>query len=233
MKLFESFQIRSFKELFVGLIKFLYLRANLIFYVKKSTIVLLGTVFVVLIACSVQPVVADHLEPGDGIYKGYNDVNIVTTKADPKWQVNLQLILRTGDGQLINVTESTAYAAYVPHQITDHVFDTLMGEKEIVTIDDIKYEKVQYTYTPSLEHRFMGLYPIFSENYDLEFKSTPEAREQMQKQKDYSMWKIHYCATFEGHGFSCIPIFQDLVPNMTLEKHDVITHQWTILRILN
>ena len=200
---------------------------------KKSTIVLLGTVFVVLIACSVQSVVADHVEPGDGIYKDYGDVNLITTTQDSKWQINLQTILRTGDGQLINVTESTANAAYIPHQITDHVFDTLMGEKEIVTIDDIKYEKVQYTYTPTLEHRFMGLYPIFSENYDLEFKSTPEAREQMKKQKDYSMWKIHYCATFEGHGFSCIPVFQDLVPTMTLEEHDVITHQWTILRALN
>jgi len=108
-----------------------------------------------------------------------------------------------------------------------------MGEKEIITIDNVKYEKIQYTFTPTLEHRFMGLYPIFSEHYDLEFKSTPEAREQMNEQKDFSMWKIHYCATFEGHGFSCIPVFQDLVPNMTLEPRDTITHQWTILRILN
>ena len=200
---------------------------------KKSTIVLLGTVFVVLIACSVQPVVADHLEPGNGIYKGVSDVNLVTTTQDSKWQVNLLIILRTGDGQLINVTESTANAAYIPHRITDHVFDTLMGEKEIITIDNTKYEKVQYTFTPALEHRFMGLYPIFSENYDLEFESTPEAREQMYNHKDFSMWKIHYCATFEGHGFSCIPIFQDLVPTMTLEEHDIITHQWTILRALN
>jgi len=200
--------------------------------VKKSTIVLLGTVFVVLIACSVQPVVADHLEPGDGIYKNYGDVNLSTTK-DSKWQVNLQLILRTGDGQLINVTESTGNAAYIPHRISDHVFDTLMGEKEIITIDNIKYEKVQYTYTPTLEHRFMGLYPIFSENYVLEFQSSPEAREKMRQHKDYSMWKIHYCATFEGHEYSCIPIFQDLVPTMTLEQHDVITQQWTILRALN
>ena len=200
---------------------------------KKSTIVLLGTVFVVLIACSVQSVVADHLEPGDGIYKDVSDVNLVTTTQDSKWQVNLLIILRTGDGQLINVTESTANAAYIPHRITDHVFDTLMGEKEIVTIDNTKYEKVEYTFTPALEHRFMGLYPIFSENYDLEFESTPESRELMHKHKDFSMWKIHYCATFEGHGFSCIPIFQDLVPTMTLEEHDIITHQWTILRALN
>ena len=199
---------------------------------KKFTMILSSVIFAILIACSTQSVVADHVEPGDGIYKDYGDVNIVTT-IDSKWQVNLQTILRTGDGQLFNVTESTANAAYIPHQITDHVFDTLMGEKEIVTVDNTKYEKIQYTYTPALEHRFMGLYPIFSENYDLEFKSTPEAREQMHKHKDFSMWKIHYCATFEGHGFSCIPIFQDLVPTITLEEHDVITHQWTILRMLS
>jgi len=198
---------------------------------KKFTIVLSSIIFIILIGSSVQSVVADHLESG-GIYKDFGDVNIVTT-IDSKWQVNLQTILRTSDGQLINVTESTANAAYIPHRITDHVFDTLMGEKEIVTIDNTKYEKVQYTYTPALEHRFMGLYPIFSENYDLEFESTPEARELMHKHKDFSMWKIHYCATFEGHGFSCIPIFQDLVPTMTLEEHDVVTHQWTILRALN
>ena len=128
---------------------------------KKFTMVLSSIIFAILIGCSTQSVIADHSEPGDGIYKDYGDVNIVTTK-DSKWQVNLQTIIRTGDGQLINVTESMASAAYIPHRITDHVFDTLMGEKEIITIDNTKYEKVQYTYTPTLEHRFMGLYPIFS-----------------------------------------------------------------------
>ena len=204
----------------------------MIFYMKIFTMILSSVIFVILIGCSTQSVIADHLEPGTGIYADYSDVNIVTT-IDSKYQISVQTILRTGDGQLINVTESTGYAAYIPHQITEHTFDTLMGEKEIVTVDNVKYEKVQYTFTPTLEHRFMGLYPIFSEYYDLEFESTPEAREQMHKQKDYSMWKIHYCATFEGHGFSCIPIFQDLVPTMTLEPGDIVTHQWTILRILN
>jgi len=199
---------------------------------KKFTIALLGVIFVTLIAGSIQSISADHLEPGQGIFKEESEVELVTTHGS-NYQIYLQTVLRNGDDQLINVTETTANGAYISHEITDHVFDTLMGEKEIITIDDIKYEKVQYTFTPTLEHRFMGLYPIFSENYDLEFKSTPEAREQMHKHKDFSMWKIHYCATFEGHGFSCIPIFQDLVPTMTLEEHDVVTHQWTILRILN
>ena len=195
--------------------------------------VLSSVIFAILISCSTQYVVADHLEPGDGIYKNISDVNLVTTSQDSKWIVNLLTILRTDDGQLINITESTASAAYIPHRITDHVFDTLMGEKEIVTIDNIKYEKAQYTFTPTLEQRFLGLYPIFTGNYNFEFESTPEAREKMDEHKDFSMWKIHYCETFEGHGFSCIPIFQDLVPTMTLEEHDVVTHQWTILRALN
>ena len=200
--------------------------------VGKFIIVLLSIILVVLIGCFTQSVIADHSEPGDGIYKDTSDVNLAITQ-DSKWKVNLQIILRTGDGQLINVTESTTNAAFIPHRITDHVFDTLMGEKEIITIDNTKYEKVQYTFAPTLEHRFMGLYPIFSEHYNLEFKSTPEAREQMHKHKDFSMWKIHYCATFEGHGFSCLPIFQDLVPTMTLEKDDIVTLQWTILRVIN
>jgi len=200
--------------------------------VGKFIIVFLSIVSLTLIACSIQSVTADHLEPGTGIYAGWNEV-MITPVRDSNYVVLLQVILRNGDGQLINVTESTESAAYIPHQITDHVFDTLMGEKEIITINDIKYEKVQYTYTPTLEHRFMGLYPIFSEYYDLEFESTAEAREKMAKQKDFAMWKIHYCATFEGHGYSCIPIFQDLIPNMTIEPQDTVTQQWTILRILN
>jgi hypothetical protein len=201
--------------------------------VRKFTVVLLSTIFLTLNSCFVQSVVADHDELGNGIFDEDGNVNLITTNQETKWEVSLLLVLRTGDGQLINVTESTENAGYIPHRITDYVFNTFMGEKEIITIDNIKYEKVQYTYTPTLEHRFMGLYPIFSENYDLEFESTPGAREKMSAPKDFSMWKIHYCASFKGHGFSCIPIFQDLVPNMTLESHDVITHQWTILRILN
>ena len=202
------------------------------FCVGKFIIVFLSIISLTLVACSIQSVTADHLEPGSGIYTGWNEV-MITSVRDSNYVVLLQVILRNGDGQLINVTESSESAAYIPHQITDHVFDTLMGEKEIITIDNIKYEKVQYTYTAALEHRFMGLYPIFSEYYDLEFESTPESREKMAEQQEFSIWKIHYCAIFEGHGYSCAPIFQDLIPTMTLEPSDVVTQQWTILREMN
>ena len=198
---------------------------------KKFTIVLLSVTLIILIGCSTQSVVADHLESGDGIYKNYGDVNLTTTQ-DSEWLVNLQLIIRTGDGQLINVTESTENAAYIPHKITDHVFDDLLGEKEIVTIDNIKYEKAQYTVTPTFEQRFIGLYPIYTE-IALEFTFEGDALTKMQIDKEYSLWKIHHCATFRGHNYDCVPVFQVLVPTITLKSGDVVTQQWTILRELS
>ena len=199
---------------------------------KKFTALLLSVIFVTLIAGSVQSIAADHLEPGQGIFVDDAEVNLATTE-DSNYRVYLQMILRNGDDQLINVTESTANGSFIPHKITDHVFDTLMGEKEIITIDNIKYEKVQYIFSPTLEQRFLGLYPIFSE-IPLEFKYEEGAVAKMNKKiKNYSIWKIHYCAAFEGHGYRCIPVFQALVPTMTLEPDDVVTQQWTILREMN
>jgi len=200
---------------------------------KKFTALLLSVIFVTLIAGSVQSIAADHLEPGQGIFVDDAEVNLATTE-DSNYQVYLQMVLRNGDGQLINVTESTANGAYIPHKITDHVLDTLMGKKEIIIIDNIRYEKVQYIFSPTLEHRFIGLYPIFSE-ITLEFVSEPgpESIKLYEESQDYSIWKIHYCAEFKGHGFQCIPVFQVLVPTMTIEPDDVVTHQWTILRELN
>ena len=199
---------------------------------KKFTIQLLSVIFVTLIAGSVQYVAADHLEPSQGIYKDEVVINTVVTN-DSNYQIYLQTVLRNVDGQLISVVESTAIGAYVPHKITDHVFDTLMGEKEIITIDNIKYEKVQYTYTPTLENRFVLLYPIFSEiSFNLQI-SADDVATMHSKNIDYTRWQIHYCATIKGHGDECIPIFQVLVPNMTLEPHDVVIHQWSILRELS
>jgi len=202
---------------------------------KGFVIPLLGVIFVTLIAGSVQSVTADHLEPGQGIFKDRSDVDLVTTH-DSDYQVYLQAVLRNGDGQLINVTETTATGAYIPHEITDYVFDMLMGKKEIIIIDNIKYEKVQYTFSPTLEQRWIGMYPIFEE-VPIKIKVEGLAEDEVfNVTKDHALWKIHYCADFSSighHGLQCIPIFQVLVPTITLEPGDVVTHQWTILRIMN
>ena len=201
------------------------------FYMKKFIVLLVGVIFVALITASVQFVYADHTEPGIGIFKDTTDVNLIET-TDTEYQVYLQIQVRNGDGQLISITESTMTGAYIPHELIDHVFDTLMGQKKIVVIDNIKYEKVQYMFTPTLVQRTLGYYPIFSE-LTVELEVEEDVYTKMNKEKNnYSIWKIHYCADFDVHGYRCIPIFQVLTPTLTLEPNDIPTLQWTILRDL-
>ena len=201
---------------------------------KVFLIQLLSITFVLLITGSIQSVTADHLEPGKGLFKDTTVVNLTKTE-DTNYRVYLQTVLRNEDGQLIGVMHGSVGGLHgwvIHHKVTDHVFDTLMGEKEIVTIDNIKYEKVQYTFTPTLEERTIKYYPIFEEipvKYDLD-KNTLAL---MKKLREYYSWKIHYCATFEGHGYVCIPIFQNFVVVELVTPTDVITLQWTILRVLN
>ena len=200
---------------------------------KGFTIALVGIIFVVLIACSVQSISADHTEPGKGVFVNENKVDIIPTQ-NSNYKIYIQTVLRNADGELINVTESTENGAYIPHKISDDAFDTLMGKKEIVTIDNIKYEKVQYTFTPTLVQRWTAIYPLFSEVV-IEFKVEEDARMDMNSYvKDYSIWKLQHCADWgDDHGLSCIPLFQVLVPTITLEPDDVITLNWTILREFN
>jgi len=198
---------------------------------KKFTIALLGVIFVTLIAGSIQSISADHLEPGQGIFKEESEVELVTTHGS-NYQIYLQTVLRNVDGQMISVAEGM-HGFVIPHQVTDHVFDTLMGKKEIVTIDNIKYEKVQYTFSPTLEQRTVKTYPIFEE-FPIEYTVEEDVRAQLKEQdQNYYRWIIHYCATFKGHVYTCIPMFQSFAPVEHVTYTDVITHQWTILRVLN
>jgi len=200
---------------------------------KKFTMLLLSVIFVTLTAGSIQSVTADHSEPGEGIFKDTGDVVVQATWGS-NYQISLQTVLRNGDGQLISVSEGTSGNGYIiPHKVTDHVFDTLMGKKEIVTIDNIKYEKVQYTFSPTLEQRTENIYPIFEEipiEYLVEEKALAQMNEDL---RDYYSWQIHYCATFEGHGYVCIPLFVAFTVVELVTPTDVVTHQWTILRELD
>ena len=219
--------------IFLCFLKTIYLHLDFTFCMIKFIIPLLGVVFVILLTGSIQSISADHTEPGIGIFKDATNVNIVDSEGS-KYKIFMHAVIRNGDAHLITAIENTANGAYVPHKITDHVFDTLMGQKEIVVIDNIKYEKVQYANTPSLEYRSVLLYPIFSEiDFTLEV-SAAQTQYMHSKNQEYAHWKIDYCGIFEEpHGHLCIPIFQLLVPNMTLEPNDVVTQYWTILRQMN
>ncbi len=198
---------------------------------KVFLIQLLSITFVLLITGSIQSVTADHLEPGQGIFKNEREIEVVPIQ-DSNYQIYLQTVLRNVDGQMISVAEGM-HGFVIPHQVTDYVFDTLMGKKEIITIDNIKYEKVQYTFSPTLEQRTEKTYPIFEE-FPIEYVVEEDARAQMNEDiRDYYRWVIHYCATFKGHVYTCIPMFQSFAPVEHVTYTDVITHQWTILRELN
>ena len=180
------------------------------FCMKWLVMPLLGVIFVVLLVGSIQSISADH-ESGKGIFKNQNKVDLVTTE-NTNYQVYLQTVLRNGDKQLINVTETTKTAAYIPHEISDYAFDTLMGEKEIITIDNIKYEKSTYSAKPPMEK-------LISEyNKPRHFNGN---------------WQFNLCADFVGHDYVCIPVFHTNTALLPLEISDVVTTHWTVLRVMN
>ena len=196
------------------------------FFVKKFSKVLLIITFALFVAGSAQSISADHLESnGKGIFTDQNDVNLVS-ESDSKYKIHLQVVVRDAQGQLISVLESSG-GQYLQHELTDGLFDQRLGEKEIITIDGVKYEKARITDTPTINQRLVGLYPILTE--------TPmEINIKTSKQQEWlAAWKIHYCADFVEHGIQCVPIFQTLVPTAALTEGDIVVNQWTILRELN
>ena len=193
------------------------------FFVKKFSKVLLIITFVLFVAGSAQSISADHLESdGKGIFNDQINVNLVSEK-DSKYKIHLQVVVRDAQGQLISVLESSG-GQYLQHELTDGLFDQRLGEKEIITIDGVKYEKARITDTPTINQRLVGLYPILTE--------TPmEINIKTSKQQEWlAAWKIHYCADFVEHGIQCVPIFQTLVPTAALTEGDIVVNQWTILR---
>jgi len=177
---------------------------------KGFVIPLLGVTLVLLLTYSIESVTADHLEPGRGIFNSENQVNLILDK-DSKYRIHLIVEVRNAQGQLISVTEKTG-GNVIPHKITDHVFDDLMGEKEIVTIDNIKYEKVQYSGKPDMK-KLVEIYNRPSHYI--------------------GHWVVTLCSTIDNHGYTCIDPFSTSTAFVSLVEDNVVQNHWTILRILN
>jgi len=152
-------------------------------------------IFTALIVGSIQDVLAENI----------TDIFKPVSIKDSEYQFHLQVVLRDTDGRLISVTETTN-GYYIPHEITDEAFDYYFGKKEIVVVDDIEYEKVQYTekYSLDLPLKLMFFIPANLEVY-------------------YGSETVMVDAN----------IFQAFVPLVYLEEDNVINTQWTILRELN
>ena len=162
---------------------------------KNFSKVMLSIIFTALIVGSVQPVLADDI----------TDIFKPVPIKNSEYQFHLQVVLRDAGGGLISVTESTN-GYYVPHDVTDEAFDHNFGEKEIVTVDNIMYEKVQFTekYSLDLPEKLMFFIPAVIEvSYGLE------------------------TVIVDAY------IFQAFVPLVYLEEDNVINTQWTIFRKLN
>ena len=149
-------------------------------------------VFTVLIAGSIQNVLAENI----------GDMFKPTPIGNSEYKFHLLLEYRDADGKLISVIESTN-GYYIPHKITDEAFDFHFGTKEIVTIENVKYEKVQFRekYSLGLPMKLMFFIPANLEVYDGQQVTLVDAN-----------------------------IFQALVPLVYLEEGYVINTQWTIFR---
>jgi hypothetical protein len=168
-----------------------------------------------LVIGSIQYTSADHSLGDNGIWKDANNVNLATTTKDSKFLIHLQIIVRDGQGQLVSVTEKM-HGKYIPHELTDQIFDDYLGEKEIVNIDKIRYEKGQ----------LIQIIPV----KDYSFKKTFDDVQ--------SYWGVEYCVTSKSwigehgdeRGAICIPVFQVLTPDVALDEDEILTQNWTILR---
>ena len=172
---------------------------------KGFVIPSLGVILVLLLTYSVESVIADHLEPGRGIFNSENQVNLILDK-DSKYEIHLLVEVRNAQGQLISITESTG-GFLIPHKITDHVFDNLMSEKEIVIIDNIKYEQAKYSGDPGRMVNWQYVMPIH--NISAHFIQS---------------WFVSLCSVFDDHGYTCIPPFQATTAGVSLVEDLSLIH---------
>ena len=117
---------------------------------------LLGVIFVTLIAGSVQSVTADHL------FEDENVVNHVSTK-DSKYQIHVQVQVRNEQGQLVSISEGT-HGKYIPLEITNYVFNEKLGKKGqfFDKTDWVAFKKLQNITPNSLEFLMFQASTIFT-----------------------------------------------------------------------
>ena len=190
---------------------------------KGFVILLLGVIFVALITSSLPSFTVHDLGGNNVISEDADKLNVVPTKS-PKYKIYLHVIVRNAQDQLVSVSE-TMDGGYFAHEITDYAFDHSLplvsgadiksdatvlpptGKKEIIIIDNMKYEKVQY-----------------SDSYM--FNSEKELT---------SKWALNVCGEHvRKYMDGCARIFgTTTITVVYLEVDDVITTNWTILRELN
>ena len=205
---------------------------------KKFECVMLSAIIITLIVSSAQVVIADDKSGASFLTEKLNVIvaqavlatscSIYNCDWDPDlnliYEVYLQSTVRDTQGQLLSVSESTGAwllvasfpdGVQIPN-LVDYMFDSnVLAEKKVTIIDNVEYEKIQFQTEKVIEHRMLT--------------SLGAAKVGM---SSGTLWK--FCGEFSGeYGYQCVPLFMAKTPQIHLAEGNVLTNQWTILRVMN
>ena len=197
---------------------------------KWFALLLSYIIFLTLITNSAQSTAVDDSGGNEMVSEDVDKLNAVPTK-DSKYKIYLNTVVRNTQGELISAAEGSwcklfeiDCSVHMHPEITDYAFDTLLGEKEIITIDNIMYEKVQFStwseYTwlfDTSDRKQVGVWEFYDHT---SFANTAF---------------VEVCGEvmLQSTGYECNKIFYSRASFVYFESGDVATTNWTILRDLN
>ncbi len=153
----------------------------------KELVFVLVFVFLVSLIGSIEPVHASDIE----------------------YLLYVHLEVRNSQGYLVGIIESRA-SQYTQGQIPDHIFNSIIAKKEVIMLDGIKYEKVQFENSSKIK----------------DLINSPDA------QRYDPMFRYALCATSVQDELKCI----NLEHNgywILMEEGDNVTVKWTVLRVID
>ena len=192
---------------------------------KGFVVPLLGFIFVALITSYIPFSAGDASADTMVVSEDKDKLNNIPTH-DSKYKIYLHVLIRNAQGELIGIADTgeksrlVSGPQYLPHEITDEIFDMLMVKKEIITIDNIKYEKIQVS--DSFKQT------MTTKTYFNQYLFAMSDREPS------ATWVLTVCGgPIKELGSDCLDIFQCYTSVVYLEVGDVTTANWTILREVN
>jgi hypothetical protein len=192
---------------------------------KGFVVPLLGFIFVALITSYIPFSAGDASADTMVVSEDKDKLNNIPTH-DSKYKIYLHVLIRNAQGELIGIADTgeksrlVSGPQYLPHEITDDIFDMLNVKKEIITVDNIKYEKIQ-----------------ISDSYEQTMTTTTYFNQnlfEMNDREPSATWMLTVCGELvKKLGYECVNIFQCYTSLVYLEVGDIITSHWTILRETN
>ena len=174
---------------------------------------MLSAIIMTLIISSTQFAVSIH-----------DKQTIASPDNDLKYQLYLQSIIRDANGQLLSVSESTIGwvviptfqdGVQIPNLIDFFIDNNTTVEKNVIIIDNIKYEKIQFQTETIIDDK--RLIDLGAEKVGM-FSG--------------ALWK--FCGDFKGkYGYQCVPLFETRTPQIHIAEGNVLINQWTVLRVMN